>query len=397
MELNYEAADQKGEVLKGELQADSPLEALRQLSSKDLTVIELKENLSVNSTRFQRKLSRQDLLMAMHELATLLESGVSLAEAVTAQSKGSYHPALSLAFQSTASSLMKGENLLSALRATSLDLPEYFFQLIAAGETSGHLAESLRQGVEQMEYDLKVLNEMRSALIYPLVLVFSGIAAVLLVFVFVVPKFANLLDNNPDLPLLAEIVLRSGVWFNANSWLFLGASIAFTLAMVSLLRQAAVRDQILNALSQFPVLKGWFTETDTAQWASMMSAMLTSRVELMQALELAQKSVKISRRRSKLETVNQDVRGGISLAEALEKQAALTPTGYNLIRVGEQTGELAPVLRSLSKLYDESSRTRMKQVLTLIEPLAILLIGAVIGVIILGIILAITSVNDVGL
>jgi general secretion pathway protein F len=129
----------------------------------------------------------------------------------------------------------------------------------------------------------------------------------------------------------------------------------------------------------------------------MMSAMLTSRVELMQALELAQKSVKISRRRSKLETVNQDVRGGISLAEALEKQAALTPTGYNLIRVGEQTGELAPVLRSLSKLYDESSRTRMKQVLTLIEPLAILLIGAVIGVIILGIILAITSVNDVGL
>ena len=395
MEFNFEAANRKGEVLKGELQADSQLEALRQLSAKELTVIELKENQSIASARFYRKLSRQDLLMAMHELATLLESGVSLADAVLAQSKGSYHPELSLAFQTVANSLMKGENLLSALRATKLDLPEYFLQLVEAGEVSGHLADSLRQGVEQMEYDLRILNEMRSALIYPSVLVFSGIAAVLLIFVFVVPKFSNLLDDNHDLPFLADVVLRSGVWFNDNSWLFLITSTILILAMISLFRQPRFRAQLLDAVSRLPILSGWFSEIDTAQWASMMSALLSSRVELMPALELASKGVKISRRRSKLEAVIRDVRGGVSLAEALEKEAALTPTGYNLIRVGEQTGELAPMLRSLAKLYDESSRTRMKQVLALIEPLAILIIGAVIGVIILGIILAITSVNEV--
>lgn len=335
--------------------------------------------------------------MAMHELATLLESGVSLADAVLAQSKGSYHPELSLAFQTVANSLMKGENLLSALRATKLDLPEYFLQLVEAGEVSGHLADSLRQGVEQMEYDLRVLNEMRSALIYPSVLVFSGIAAVLLIFVFVVPKFSNLLDDNHDLPFLADVVLRSGVWFNDNSWLFFGTSTVLILALISLFSKPRFRARLLDAVSRLPILNGWFSETDTAQWASMMSALLSSRVELMPALELASKGVKISRRRSKLEAVIRDVRGGVSLAEALEKEAALTPTGYNLIRVGEQTGELAPMLRSLAKLYDESSRTRMKQVLALIEPLAILIIGAVIGVIILGIILAITSVNEVGL
>jgi general secretion pathway protein F len=118
---------------------------------------------------------------------------------------------------------------------------------------------------------------------------------------------------------------------------------------------------------------------------------------LMTALDLAQRGVRISRRRKKLEQVSKDVKSGISLAEALEKQDALTPTGYNLIKVGEKSGQLDSMLRSLAKLYSDNSSRRIKQVLTLIEPLAILVLGAVIGTIMVGVILAITSVNDVGL
>ena len=88
------------------------------------------------------------------------------------------------------------------------------------------------------------------------------------------------------------------------------------------------------------------------------------------------------------------VRGGASLADALEDHDALTATGYNLVRVGERSGKLASMLDSLAKLYEEAGRNRMKRVLILLEPIAILVIGSVIGTIILGVILAITSAND---
>ena len=110
-----------------------------------------------------------------------------------------------------------------ALHACGLALPEYVYHLVEAGEASGRLALSLRQAVEQMRYDQRVAAEMRSALIYPSILVVSGIAAVLLVFVFVVPQFSNLLEDGNELPLLAEAVLRTGVWCNENGWLLTGA------------------------------------------------------------------------------------------------------------------------------------------------------------------------------
>ncbi len=396
-EYEYEVADRNGQLLRGRLQADSARDVVRQLSEDGQTVIEVTEHHAGLEGGFHRRLKAQDLMMGFHELTILLESGVALGDAVLAQSRGSYHPRLNLAFTSISKDLMRGENLLTALQASGLALPEYVYHLVEAGEISGRLAHSLRQAVDQMEYDQRVANDFRNALIYPSVLIVTGVAAVLLVFVFVVPQFSNLLDEGNDLPWLAETVLRTGIWFNDNSWLFLGVVVGVVFIVATLLQRAAVRQRLVDGLAMFPVLKDWFLEADTAKWSSIMSAMLTSRVELMDALDLALRGMRITRRKSKLQAVIKDVRGGVSLSEALEKQNALTPTGYNLIRVGEQSGQLAKTLRSLARLCEENSTRRMKQFLTLVEPVAILLIGGILGVIMVGIILAITSVNEIAL
>ena len=396
-EYEYEVADRNGQLLRGRLQADSATDVVRQLSEDGQTVIEVTEHHASLEGGFHRRLKAQDLMMGFHELTILLESGVALGDAVLAQSRGSYHPRLNLAFASISKDLMRGENLLTALQASGLALPEYVYHLVEAGEISGRLAHSLRQAVDQMEYDQRVANDFRNALIYPSVLIVTGVAAVLLVFVFVVPQFSNLLDEGNDLPWLAETVLRTGIWFNDNSWLFLGVVVGVVFIVATLLQRATVRQRLVDGLAMFPVLKDWFLEADTAKWSSIMSAMLTSRVELMDALDLALRGMRITRRKSKLQAVIKDVRGGVSLSEALEKQNALTPTGYNLIRVGEQSGQLAKTLRSLARLCEENSTRRMKQFLTLVEPVAILLIGGILGVIMVGIILAITSVNEIAL
>ena len=394
-EYDYEIVDSNGQASKGRVEAASRADVVRQLSRDGQTVVAVNEHRAPALGGLRRGLRAQDVTIAFNELATLLESGVALGDAVTAQGRGTHHPRLAAAFDGMSRDLMRGQSYLEVLRASDLPLADYVYQLVEAGERSGRLAEALRGAVEQMEYDLRVASDIRGALAYPAILIVAGIAAVLVVFTFVVPQFSNLLESAEELPLLASAVLNTGAWFNANGWL-LALSVAAVAAVGAvLMRREGFRRGLTDTVATLPLVRGWFSEVDTAKWASVMGAMLASRVELMDALGLASRGVRISRRKELLDRASDDVRSGVALSAALEKQDALTPTGYNLIRVGEQSGRLAEMMRALAKLYEENSARRMRRVLTFIEPAAVLLIGGFLGTIMIGMILAITSVNKI--
>ena len=396
MEYDFEAIDGDGRTLNGSQEADSPDDIVRRLSRDGLTVVGISERRQAALPTIERRLRQREVIVAFRELATLLAAGVSLADAVRAQSRSGHHPRLLAAFDDVGRNLLRGDSFSNALKACELPLPAYVHQLVTAGELSGQLPQSLAEAVQQMEYDERIAADTRSALAYPAVLVVSGIVAVLTVFVVVVPKFADLLNEANELPFLAWAVLASGVWFNDNLWLTAAIALAVALPGVTAWRNAGVRARLVNGVARLPVIGEWYAETDTAKWASVMAAMLAARVDLMDALALAARGVRVARRRATLSRAAADVKSGVALSDALEKSNALTPTGYGLMRVGEQSGQLADMMRALATLYQENSARRMKRVLALIEPLAILLIGGVLGTIMIGLILAITSVNEMG-
>ena len=396
-EYDYQLIDRRGRLVKGRAEAASTSDLARRLNVEGHTVVDISTRRSVGPSLFRRKPSPQEQVTAIHELATLLESGVSLGDAVQAQAGSNHHPQLAAGFRSISTALMRGESFRDAVSASPLSLPSYVYQLIEAGELSGQLAQALRQAVNQMQYDQRVAADMRGALLYPSILIVSGCLAVLVVFVFVIPQFSNLIEGGTDLPLLAQIVLHMGIWFDANSRLAAGSFVAMAACILILSGRPRVRQTVRDGLSRLPLLAEWFAEADTAKWASLMSAMLNSRVSLLEALRLAAESVQISRRKALLEQATADVRGGVSLPTALEKRRALTPTGYSLLRVGEQSGQLASMMAALAKLHEDNSRRRMKRFLALIEPLAVLVVGGFLGLIMIGIILAITGANDIAI
>ena len=394
MEYDYEAVDGKGRTLSGSQEAGSPSDIVRRLNQDGLTVVGISERRPPVLPTFQRRLRSRELIVAFRELATLLGAGVSLADAMRAQSRSGHHPALIAAFDGIGRDLMRGDSFRNAMRASDLPLPDYVHQLVEAGELSGRLPQALREAVEQMEYDERLAADTRSALAYPAILIVSGIVAVMLVFIVVVPKFANLIEEHDALPFLAWAVLAGGVWFNDNMGLAAIVAVAVALAGGTAWRNKDVRARLIDGVAKLPLVGDWYAETDTAKWASVMGAMLAARVDLMDALALAVRGVRVSQRRLALGQAVADVKSGVPLSDALEKQNALTPTGYGLVRVGEQSGQLAEMMRALATLYQENSARRMKRVLALVEPLAILLIGGTLGVIMVGLILAITSVNE---
>lgn len=400
MKFHYRAITASGEETSGVFEADSREEVARRLERQSLVPYEISASSGVQGRRLLqgRKPPKRELLMVLHELTTLIESDVPLAEAVGSLSTSGHHPAIQNAFEQMSTRLKRGESFSGALEDGGLDLPWYFGDLAQAGETTGRLGEALRRGVEQMEYELEMASELRGALIYPSILIVTGLVAVLIVFMVVVPNFSSMVDlDDPNLPWLAWIVITAGNWFNEHSLAMTVGMIAGGAALAAAVARHDLRTRVMQTLSRAPLIGDWLLEAETGRWTAMMATLLGSRVELAKALDISETSVRLTNLRARFSQVTRSVRSGVPLSEALRQHKAITPTGCDLVGVGEKTGKLPQMLASLAKLYQNTGRERARRALQLIEPFAILVIGAAIGLIITGVVLAITASQEIGI
>ncbi len=394
MEFRYQAIGGEGQTVSGKLSAADQAEALRTLQQQGMTPVSLVAGESAVKQRQHKRASAQDKRLVMRELATLLKAGVPLGEAVESLAEAHVTGQVGASFQRVHASLRQGERFSEALTASGLAFPGYVQQMIAAAELTGKLAEALSDAATQMEYEEKVKQEMRNALIYPSVLVCSGIGATLLTFVVVVPKFANLLKNShAEIPALSLWVLQTGMFVKQNLlWLIMGA-LAAVFALVAAFSKPQVRNQAWEQLARLPLLGRWLVEIETGKWATLLGILLENRVPIVRAMELSHEAVRLGSMRVKLQGALRDLRAGKRLTDALASTGIFASTGLNLIRVGERSGELAPMLRTLATMYESAASERMKRFLILLEPIAILLIGAVIGTIMIAIMMAITGLS----
>jgi general secretion pathway protein F/type IV pilus assembly protein PilC len=381
--------------VEGEIDAVSHQEAIRLLADKRIEVFVLEE--SVRDVIRGRRVKLPDLVIPLQELATLSASGVSLIDAVRALAQNKEHPRLARGFVKIASLIEGGSSLSEALSESALPFPEYVTHLVSAGELGGQLPMALNNASQQLNYDQGVANDLRSALTYPLVLIGAGLGAMLIIFFAVVPKFSHLLDGERELPALAYFVLSMGRYANQSPYM-ISAVIAAVFAMVIVIAMnSSVRRWAKDLALELPVIGPWLSEQDAARWASLCAAMLLARVNLISVLKLAAESCDYTKRKQQALTMIQDVEAGVSFPQALEQSRLVPNTSLNLIAVGDKTGRLAEMLQSVASLHDASCKRRMQQVLTLMEPLAILIVGAIIGVMILGVVLAITASTDIAI
>lgn len=399
MEFRYVAVNAQGQTVSGHVNAGGEREAARLLRSQELTPVEIgPANAPLARGRRAKRSSEQEKAIVVRELATLLQAGVPLAEAIESIGQSHIESSVGEAFVQAHAKLRGGESFSQALGTSAALWPGYLFQLVAAGEHTGRLAHALQSAAAQMEYEQRVKNEIRNALIYPSILVFSGIAATLLIFIVVVPKFASILRNTrAQIPDISRWVLTVGLFVKENVlWVGLGAAVIAGI-LIRVLSDPVQRARLLQKLAQVPILGAWLLETEIGRWAGMLSTLLENRVPILKAMELAQEGVRLATVRQKLQQALREVRGGKKIADSLAGVRLLNVTGINLIRVGERSGELASMLRALATLHENAGRERLKRFLIVLEPVAILLIGGVIAFIMVSVMLAITSLSNIPL
>lgn len=398
--FNYKAIDARGRNVQGHLDAEDERDAARRLKSQGMTLLELaaKANSSAQSRRALREPGKAEVILVLRQLVTLLDAGVPLDDAVGSLAKSLNQPFFVKAFTDMMSALRRGNRFSDALRGTGLQLPSYFYPMLESGELTGQLAEAMGSAVAQMQYELEIANETRTALIYPSILVISGVAAVLLIFVLVVPKFSSLLaKSKASVPWLSQVILGTGMFVNNHVWEVGAAVVLLGMTAASLASNVKLRQRCLDQALNWPLLGAWLQEAELARWSTLLSVLLTHHVDIVRALELSSQSVRATALRDALAHVQKQVKQGLNLSRAVEDHLALDSASCNLIRVGEQSGTLPRMLNAMATLFSDNGRRRMKRFLLVLEPVAILIIGGTIGIIMTGIILAITAVNDINL
>lgn len=402
MPYAYQALDSQGRLQKGELDASTEDEATQALARQGLSPIELKPlraRRAAQGRKGRREKPRVATMLLVRELASLLQAGVTLEESLRTLLDGRRDSPQGEPLTAVLSAVLSGERFSAALQqqagSPALPLPPYVLALVAAGESTGDLPAALTRAAEQLDFDEQIRAETSEALVYPSILIGAGVSAVLFVFSFVVPRFSSLLaGKNVELPWLSAAVLTVGTFFNEHVIAVL-IGMAAAVAIGVTVRRALGPQRIRSMLSRWPLLGPWLHQQELSRWTGMLALMLQSRVPILTALDLTAAAVSLPDIQQGLRESVADIGRGEPLSRSLQERQLLPATALSMVRVGERTGQLGQMMGHVAAYSLEANRSTRRRLVALIEPAAILVLGGIIALVVVGVVLALTSLSEV--
>jgi general secretion pathway protein F len=398
--FTYSALSSLGQSVSGELSAEHERAALRELKRRGLTPLSLAIAAQARKRllTWTRQPRVEDHIRLANELAVLVEAGVSLSEAIDIASRSPVYGIFGEALDGLGRDLRRGMSVPDAVRANITTFPVYVYQLLEAGNQTGMLTGALKDASLQMQFDERVRKDIRNALIYPMFLIMMGTTATLFIFLFVVPRFAGMMKGRLQLmPPFSRGIFLLGMFLHDNIASVAGLGLVLIAVCVLVFRRPSVRARLRELAVRVPVLGHMLVEAEAGRWTAMLATLLQNRVPLVQSLSLARDSLLLESFKAQLTQVERAVRGGSGLGAALADYRIFDESLVNLINVGERSGRLADMLRSAAQLAEQKGRDRIKRLMAMLEPVSILVIGCMIGVIVISLFTAITSINNVPL
>jgi general secretion pathway protein F len=400
LSFQYKAATADGGIVNGILSGDSREHVVEQLQSRGQIPIRIDES-SDRGTRSplrlrrKKKVTEQQIADSTRDLATLLRAGVPLERAlgiIISLAKGS--PLASL-LGDIRQSIKQGATLADAMEQQGNVYSRFYVNLLRAGESSGTLEVVLERLAEQLESSKEVRDALTSALIYPAILVFVAVSSILILLAYVVPQFTEMFEGvGQVLPLSTRITIAVGEWLQKYGWLLFVIAAITVWAIRRQLQSDSGAYKWHKRLLNLPVAGSVIVKMEVARFSRTLSILLQNGVPLLKALSIVKETMSNRVLAAGIERVAGSLREGQSLAKPLADSTAFPPFAIHMIGVGEQTGNLQEILTQVADTYDRDTQTTIKRALALLEPMLILVLGVIIAAVIISILVAILSVND---
>ena len=397
--FEYRAQDANGRTCRGMQEADSARHARQLLRERGLRLTRLSapahRRHSNRHAQAGTRLGVNDLAMLTRQLSTLIQAGLPLEEALGAVAAQSEKRGVSNVLTAVRSRVTEGHALATALSAFPRAFPELFRATVAAGERSGHLGHVLEQLADYTEARQASRQKIQLALVYPLILLFASFSIVGFLLGYVVPDVVKIfIDSGQALPFLTRALISVSAALRSYGVLL----VALLLGLGALARWAVLQPHLKlrwhRVLLNAPLLGGVLRAMEAARFASTLAILGKSAVPLVDALDISAAVISNLAIRQRMLDVARSVREGGTLARGLQRSGDIPPMMLHLIASGERAGELDHMLARAAEQQEKNLAARISLVVSLFEPVMLVVMGGVVLLIVMAILLPILSLNQ---
>jgi type IV pilus assembly protein PilC len=400
VEFRCRLASANGEIVEGVYAADTEAHLRHELEEKGLFVLSLQPKHAVGGVSLQlpqrRSINNREFLVFNQELATLLRAGMPLVQSLGLLKGRVTSPAFKAVLDDVHEKVRSGTALSDAFAAHGDMFPRVYGASLLAGERSGNLDAILRRYVEYTKIIQTMKSKTVSALVYPAILISLAVVLVSIIVLKVVPAFSDFYSTfGAQLPLVTRIIVGVSEFLRAQLVLVLVALVVSVVAVYAWVKQPGQKARFDFLMLKIPVLGNVASKFATSQMARTLATLLGGGLPLVNALDIAARSVGNQYMASQLDIVGARVREGQSFAAALEARGVFPEVAVKMAEVGESTGALQEMLNTVADFYDEEISTTMERFVTLIEPVLLVFMGLVIAGLLLALYMPLFQLSSV--
>lgn len=403
-EFQFKAADPSGKIVKGVMEAASERAVVAQLRDRRMVPIRIALvetramgllSARLDLGRLLRRVTGRDVTQFTQELATLLGAGLPVDRALGILAGATPKESFKRLLLEIKADVQSGSYLSDALAKHPRVFSNFLVNMVKAGESGGVLEAVLERVGDFLESTQEMLDHIKSSLIYPIFLVLIGGVSILILLTVVIPKFSIIFeDMGAALPLSTRLLLAGSGFLERYFWLIAAVFIAGVAVADRYRRTPAGRLAIDRRLLRIPVLGALIREIETARFARTLGTLVRSGVPILRALNLAKDIVQNRTMAGALDAVHTRVKEGEHLSAPMADTGLFPDLAAQMIRVGEETGRLGDMLIRVGDRYEKSVRVLIKRLISLLEPVMILAMGLVVGFVVISMLTAIFSINE---
>jgi type II secretory pathway component PulF len=410
--FRYQAVELDGRSVQGVVEAEDRKAALQQLGQRGLypSNLELAANgeaakpgTKANDTasspriefRFGKRVGRKDVTAFTREMSALLAAAIPIPQALTGLGEEESNPALRDVVLGISDSVRKGASLSAALEEQPRLFSNLYVSMVRVGEEAGQLPKVMSDLANLLEHEDEVRGEVITAVAYPCFVLTFGLATVVFLLTFVMPKLTNMLQETlPVLPLPTLILLNISHFFHYNWYWVLIAVVAGVFGLARFLRTPRGAEILDHIKLRVPILGSVFRAAALNRFARTLGTLARSGVSLLPALKIVENTIGNRVLAAQVARVAEETRGGDSLAKPLRKLNIFPRTVVQMIDVGEESGRLDEMLLKVADIEERHMRARTKTLISLLAPVLILVVGAMVGFIVIALLLPILKMSS---
>lgn len=391
---SYEASDTTGRKVSATMVADNEKALRDELRRSGLIPLSIKSVERKKRLSLQR-ITKKDLLSLTQELGNLLEGGLPIDRALYLLQEHAEKERMRSIIKKIYIDIQKGQSLSQALTAHEL-FPRFYINMIRAGEAGGMLEPTMKRLSAYLEMTTAFREEIISALIYPLLLTFVGGVSISVLMLYVVPRFAEIFkDMGQALPTPTLILLSMSNALADYWWLALGAIVIALILIRSYVKTKEGKLFLDSLKLRLPFIKRLHLRLIIARFSRTLGTLIMSGVEILEAIRISREVAGNEIISERLKALEDGVRKGKQVSASLSESNVFSPLVVQMIAVGEEAGRLEDAFLGVAERFETESKNLIKRIVSLLEPVMIVLMGVIIGFIVISMLLAVFSIHEI--